>query len=420
MRTEKSIELAWNMLTNSKLRSWLTIIGIVIGIGAVIAIMAISEGAQQSLDDSLNSLGADIVTVSSGFSRAGDFTRHPGENSASSSSSDDTENLTSRDITVLKGIENVASVMGKVSSKGTIVYEGKSTESTVTGIQLGYWDDFIITDLDTGRALQKGDINSVVIGYKLANEVFDGIELNRQITIEGKQFKVVGILEDGNDVYMPIDRARDVFDDIGESEFDSISVKLEDVDLSDDTMDLITEKLMMSRGILKEKEKDFSITSMAAMQESMSEMMSTITLFLGAIAAISLLVGAVGISNTMFTSVLEKTNEIGIMKAIGAKNKDIMKIFLFNSGMIGFVGGVGGVILGWVVAIVVTGYTSTSTATGGGPGRGLTGLFSSGAVVSWELIVGAFVFSIMIGMIAGAIPAYRASRLRPVDALRYE
>ena len=154
---------------------------------------------------------------------------------------------------------------------------------------------------------------------------------------------------------------------------------------------------------------------MQDVQASINEMMETMTLFLSAIAAISLLVGAVGISNTMFTSVLEKTNEIGIMKAIGAKNKDIMRIFLFNSGMIGFVGGIGGVIVGSLAAMLIGG-SSSGTAS-----RGVTGsLLNSGAIITWELIVGAFLFSIIIGMIAGAIPAYRASRLKPVDALRYE
>ncbi|MCK4996692.1 ABC transporter permease [Candidatus Pacearchaeota archaeon] len=415
MRIQKSIQLAWNMLTNSKLRSWLTIIGIIIGIGAVIAIMAISEGAQVSLEASLGGLGADIMTITPGYSTAS--TRGGMRRLLESTSLDDEdqENLTKKDITVLKSIGNIKYVVGRVTESADIDYDGKSITRTVTGVETEDWHNIVIDELSQGRYLQKGDVNSVVIGDKLANEIFDGIELNRFIEIEGKQFKVIGILTEGSDIYMPIDRARDILEDVGDEEFDSINVQVSDPTMSEETMEEIIDRLMMLRGILKEDERDFTVTSMQDVQASINEMMETMTLFLSAIAAISLLVGAVGISNTMFTSVLEKTNEIGIMKAIGAKNKDIMRIFLFNSGMIGFVGGIGGVIVGSLAAMLIGG-SSSGTAS-----RGVTGsLLNSGAIITWELIVGAFLFSIIIGMIAGAIPAYRASRLKPVDALRYE
>jgi len=133
--------------------------------------------------------------------------------------------------------------------------------------------------------------------------------------------------------------------------------------------------------------------------------------FLGAIAAISLLVGGIGIANTMFTSVLEKTKEIGIMKSIGAKNKDILAIFLINSGLIGLVGGVGGIIIGIFGSV----YVGSFLASGNGMMRGL-----SNTAITLPLLVGALGFSLIIGVIAGIIPAYRASRLSPVDALRYE
>jgi putative ABC transport system permease protein len=136
------------------------------------------------------------------------------------------------------------------------------------------------------------------------------------------------------------------------------------------------------------------------------------TLFLTAIAAISLLVGAVGIANTMFTSVLEKTKEIGIMKAIGARNKDILLIFLFNAGLIGFVGGLGGIILGY--------FGSGLVSSMGSSGGGMTSRMFGATSVTPELLIGALLFSVIIGMIAGAIPAWNASRMKPVDALRYE
>jgi putative ABC transport system permease protein len=215
---------------------------------------------------------------------------------------------------------------------------------------------------------------------------------------------------------MPIQIARDVFDDIGLQEFDSISVKIEDVSISNETVTIITSKLMMSRGILKETEKDFTVSNPSAMQETFKQTMSTMSIFLGAIAAISLIVGAIGIANTMFTSVLEKTKEIGIMKAIGARNKNILVIFLLNAGMIGLVGGLGGIILGVIGSGIIGSMVSSASGTAGG---GISRMLGSTAITP-GLLIGALLFSIIIGMIAGAIPAYRASRLKPVDALRYE
>ena len=258
-----------------------------------------------------------------------------------------------------------------------------------------------------------GDSYAIVLGSDIVERTFeDGIPLNSKVTIEGKSFKVVGILESGSEVYMPIEIARIVLDDVGEEEFDSISVKIEDVEIVDNTVDIIEKKLMLSRGILKEEDLDFSVSNPAEMQETIQETQQQMSLFLGEIAAISLLVSAIGIANTLFTSVLEKTREIGIIKAIGAKNKDILLIFLMNSGLIGLVGGIGGVILG-VFGSGFISYLSNSSDTG------VSRMFSNTAL-SPELVIGALLFAVFIGMVAGAIPAYRASKLDPVDALRYE
>ena len=196
--------------------------------------------------------------------------------------------------------------------------------------------------------------------------------------------------------------------------FDSITIKVDDPEIVNNTLVDIEDKLMLSRGILRKSEKDFTVYSSIDMQRTISETLNTMAIFLGAIAAISLIVGAVGISNTMFTSVLEKTKEIGVMKAIGAKNRDIMFIFLFNSGMIGFVGGLGGVILG----SAASGYIGVLTEVGSN--RGMMGRMFGSTALTPELLIFAFVFSIVIGIVAGLIPAYRASKLKPVDALRYE
>ena len=169
----------------------------------------------------------------------------------------------------------------------------------------------------------------------------------------------------------------------------------------------IENKLMLVRHVTA-KTKDFSLSSSKLMQETRSEMMSSINSFLVAIAAVSLIVGAVGIANTMFTSVLEKTKEIGIMKAIGARNKDIMYIFLLNAALIGLVGG----FLGSVFGVILSGTLPAL--------MGETGMLRGGTFVSVNAIMLALSVSVIIGIASGIVPAYQASKLKPVDALRYE
>ncbi len=416
MKLRKSFQLALNTLLHSKLRSWLTILGIVIGIAAVVSIVSISEGAKASLEERLGDFGADIITISPGYSQArgaGGSFRHMGEEQTSSASSVQ-KNLTSKDVMVLKGISNIQLVMGEVSARDELTYSSKSSTVSIKGVDTVIWKDLTTEDIAFGRYLSKGDSFSVVLGGNIVDTTFEGaIPLNSKVTIAGKSFKVVGILDGGSTAYIPIDVARSVLEDVGDKEFDSISVKLENVDLSIDTEVDIVQKLMFARSILKESDRDFSVNSPREMQQTMQDTMNTMSLFLGAIAAISLLVGAIGIANTMFTSVLEKTREIGIMKAIGTKNRDIMIIFLLNSGMIGLVGGLGGIGLGVLGSSAISMMGSTSDA-------GMaTRLFTS-TLVSPQLLLFALAFSVIIGMVAGAIPAYRASKLKPVDALRYQ
>ena len=207
-------------------------------------------------------------------------------------------------------------------------------------------------------------------------------------------FKTVGVLKqsggmEDNRIFMPIESARDVLEDIGREKFDSIIVKAENPDLVDQISAEIETRLMLSRHVT-ERSKDFRVSSAKATQERLTDITQTFTIFLGAIAAVSLLVGAVGIANTMFTSVL-------------------MVVFLINSGLVGFVGGIIGIALGTAISLILPNIIS-----GFGSGGELR------TSVPLNLLIAALVLSVLIGMVAGAIPAYRASRLKPVDALRYE
>lgn len=429
MRFRKAVELAWGTLVHSKVRSWLTIIGIVIGIAAVVSIISVSQGAKLSLQNQLSSLGTNIITIMPGASRAfgagAQFISPGGRNIAiesssnfGSSSSSIQQNLTDKDISAIKTVPNIKEVMGTLSGRADLSYLGKSSSVSIEGVDPSAWQDYITTGLSSGRYLTQSDSNAIVVGYNVANTIFSGMSINQQATINGTIFRIVGILkqsggQEDSEVFMPVSVSRQVLEDVGGKDFSSIQVEISDdsQNATNQTITDITNTLMMERGILQQSNIDFSVTSPLALQERVASSLNSISVFLAAIAAISLLVGAIGISNTMFTSVLEKTKEIGIMKAIGAKNKDILMIFLLKSGMLGLVGGFGGILLGILGSLIIGQIGGLST----GFGRG--GMIS---YISPTLIIGAFVVSMLIGMIAGAIPAYRASRLNPIEALRYE
>jgi len=420
MKINKSLKLAVNIIVHSKLRTWLTIIGIVIGIASVVAIVSIGEGMQQNVESRLGGLGADIITISPGGGRASVGFRggHGGGMPGSTATSATAENLTKKDVLVLQSVGGVEYIQGIVSGKGEMYYLGEKATVSVEGIDPLVWKEMTTSELESGRFLGPSDYNVVIVGSRIAKDTFkQPLTVNRMITIEEKAFKVVGILKesggfggDDSKIFMPIKAARDTLEDVGSDEFDSITLKVANTDDVDQVMEEADKKLMISRH-LTEKEKDFSISSSQSVQETMSDITQTMTLFLGAIAAVSLLVGAVGIANTMFTSVLEKTKEIGIMKSIGAKNSDIMMIFLLNSAIVGLVGGLLGICLG-------TGISSLLPFLG----MRLMGMGREGmtTVVTPMLLIYALLISIGIGMVAGVIPAYRASKLKPVDALRYE
>ncbi|KAF5435258.1 putative ABC transport system permease protein [Candidatus Methanophagaceae archaeon] len=420
MKINKSLKLAVNIIVHSKLRTWLTIIGIVIGIAAVVAIVSIGEGMQQNVESRLGGLGADIITISPGGGRASVGFRggHGGGMPGSTATSATAENLTKKDVLVLQSVEGVEYIQGIVSGNGQMYYLGEKATVSVEGIDPLVWKEMTTSELESGRFLGPSDYNVVIVGSRIAKDTFkQPLTVNRMITIEEKAFKVVGILKesggfggDDSKIFMPIKAARDTLEDVGSDEFDSITLKVANTDDVDQVMEAADKKLIISRH-LTEKEKDFSISSSKSVQETMSDITQTMTLFLGAIAAVSLLVGAVGIANTMFTSVLEKTKEIGIMKSIGAKNSDIMMIFLLNSAIVGLVGGLLGICLG-------TGISSLLPFLG----MRLMGMGRDGmtTVVTPMLLIYALLISIGIGMVAGVIPAYRASKLKPVDALRYE
>ncbi len=414
MKLEKCFMHAFNMALHSKLRSWLTILGIVIGVAAVIAIVSMGEGMQQSMTAQLSGLGGDIVTISPGFSRgAGMFAMRGGGGEGGFSGgvqATDKEIVLSRsDLQALKGIPDIALIDTNIRGSVEVSYRGKTGKVSLTGVDQRVWSQITTNKIKNGRMLDSADQNVIVIGGRLASSYFDQpIGINKMITIEGSAFRVVGILDDqSTNIYMPIQMAYQVIEDKKNGIYDSFVVKIKNEDQLDEVITKIESKLMTARHVTP-KDRDFSVSSSRQFQQTRAEALSSLNAFLVAIAAVSLIVGAVGIANTMFTSVLEKTKEIGIMKAIGARNHDILLIFLFNAGFIGLVGGILGIILG----TILSGFMPALM--GGIP------LMRGTAIVSLNSIIMALSVSVTVGVLAGIIPAYQASKLKPVDALRYE
>ncbi|HJH28473.1 MAG TPA: ABC transporter permease [Methanosarcinaceae archaeon] len=408
MKLSKCLKHALNMMLHSKLRSWLTIIGIVIGVSSVIAIVSIGEGMEQSLNAQISELGGDILTITPGFSRSGD--QHFRYSPTSSSQATEEETVLDRsDVQVLKGIPDIDLIDTQIRGNVDVSYRDKSGSVSLTGVDQRVWSKITTNEIRDGRMLDSADQNVIVIGASLADNYFDQpLGINKVINIEGSSFRIVGILDDqSTTIIMPIQMAYQVMDNKEKDIYDSIIVKIRDEENLDAVVEKIEYKLMITRHVT-EIDRDFTVTSNVQIMEMRSEMMGSVSLFLTAIAAVSLLVGVVGITNTMFTSVLEKTKEIGIMKAIGARNRDILAIFLFNAGLIGLVGGIIGVVLGILLSGALPYLLGDMTIVRGG------------TIVSLNVIIFALSISVLVGMVAGAIPAYQGSKLKPVDALRYE
>ena len=413
MRQSTYLKMGLNMLLHSKLRSWLTIIGIVIGIGSVVGILSLGDAMQEQVQSRLAEMDLTKIEISPGYTKASSDMH--GSNWMGGGTTTDVE-LTDKDIAALRGLDSIQYVAGEISGSEPVIYAAQNATLPITGVDPQVWRYMTTLKTQSGRLLEPSDKYVAVIGSGVASGIYkQDIGVNQVININGKAVRVVGILaEEGGrgdrSIYVPIDGAVTLITDAKENVYDSITVKAKSEDLVDNLTEDIVDKLMVSRHINKEDDRDFSVTASKSMAESVTEMTSSMTLFLGAIAAVSLLVGAVGIANTMFTSVLEKTKEIGTMKAIGAKNRDILMIFLFNSAMVGLVGGILGDILGAFVSTLFP-MLGLRMMRGGG---------SSDFYFAPDLMAFGLILAVLIGVISGVVPAYRASKLKPVDALRYE
>ncbi|MEM2974250.1 MAG: ABC transporter permease [Candidatus Micrarchaeia archaeon] len=383
-------------------RSWLTVLGILIGIAAVVSLISIGQGLQDTINKQFERLGADKIIVIPGSMEMGLL-----------SSAFGTERLTDDDVRVVEETKGVQKATGMVAVMGKVRADNKQKYVFVIAYPPDRMslDEWGAIDLEDGRELKPTDKYKVVIGYLIAQgEVFDKkIGIGDSLYINDVKFEVVGTVSrignraDDSQVYIPVETANELFKEPGyytiiaqtKKGFDTTTVA-----------DWVKERLRKARHLEKGRE-DFTIQTMEQMQEMVGNVMGVVQLIVIGIAAISLIVGGIGIMNTMYTSILERTREIGILKAIGARSSDIAAIFLLESGFLGLVGGVIGVALGIAGGKAVEMIAQQSTLS-------LTVSFPS-----W-LLLGALVFAFVVGALSGLLPALKAAGMKPIEALRYE
>lgn len=397
--------LALRNIRKRKLRSWLTLIGIFISIATIFVLIALSLGLQNAVEEQFRILGTDKFFVQPQGQLAG-----PGTGGA--------VELTQADLDVIKKVSGVRELSPWTGTSAKIEVHDEVRYVTVVGIDLETSDLFMETGAykaEEGRVLKKGDEGNIMIGshYKHNNLFKKPLSAGDNILINDKtEFKVRGILEPignpGDDrlIYMSIEDFRPLFN-IPER-VDTIVVQVESGEDIKEVAERTERKLRSSRDVT-EKTQDFIILTPEELLESFGTVLNIITGFLLGVAGISLIVGGIGIANTMYTSVVERRKEIGVMKAVGAKNSDITLIFLIESGLLGLVGGIIGVILGIAIGKTIE-YIAINQL-------GTTLLAVSFPV--W-LIVGCLAFAFLAGAISGTLPAIQAAKIKPTEALRYE
>ncbi len=396
--------IAWRNLKTRSLRSWLTIFGIVIGVFLIISLLSLSEGIKATITKQLRALGGEMVFVM------------PGDISNPIAMFMSGAKLEREDIDAIKNTKGVETVL-TMSYQAAVVRYGD--EGKAVFLQAMSWKESIeILENFQGWSLKEGrwpvsGKREIIIGKQIENDLFDKpVRVNSEVTIKGRKLTVVGILnslgskQDDTAIYLDLSIYQDI---TGEKKGTAqmVMVKIKEGGDVNGVAEDIKENLQKTRKRRSGTDaEDFSVITSEKMGDIAGSILAVIQLAIFAFASIAIIVGGIGITNTMFTSVRERTKEIGIMKAIGAKNSAVLMIFLFEAGIIGLAGGIGGTVLGTFLAKAIELYGQVHP------------LFYFSASVTPNLIIFGLVFSFLVGCLSGLLPARRASRLKPVEALR--
>lgn len=409
MTTKDILHETFSALTANKVRTSLTMLGIIIGISSVIILVSIGQGAQGAIQSSIQSIGSNLIIVYPGAQRSFGYSASGGRGAA--------QTLTPQDAAAIASeIKNIRAVAPELDGRYQITAPGTNTNTNVVGTTVDYPSVRNII-VENGNFFGEVDVSArskvAVIGPTTATDLFgaDVDAVGQTIRIRGQQFTVIGVTKaKGSNggpsnvddvVYVPISTAQMFLN--GNSTYISLmSISATDPSLMSTVQADITDFLLQRHRITDPTAADFNVLNQADIVSAASAVTSTFTILLGAVAGISLLVGGIGIMNMMLTTVTERTKEIGLRKAIGAKRTDINKQFLTEAVALTVIGGAIGVSIGWIVA-----YTITSL-----------GILQ--ASISTSSVLLAFGVSAAIGIVFGYYPARRASRLNPIEALRYE
>ena len=406
------IEALENLNAN-KMRSMLTVLGIVIGVAAVIAMLSIGRGAQASITSQIESIGTNLIYVTPGS------TSESGVRSAAGSAG----TLTLDDADALAELQDVVAVASEANSFVQVVYQGQNTNTRLVGVTPGYEIVSSMT-LEDGEFISDSEQSArslvVVLGSDVAETLFGSTSgvVGQKVRLNGQSYKVIGVLaskgttgfmNQDDQVFIPLSTA--LYRLVGGTRFrgssviSQITVKASSADAVDQVVSEVTEAIR-TRHETYQGADDFTVSSQKATLEAATAVSDTLTIFLGGIAGISLAVGGIGIMNIMLTTVTERTHEIGLRKAVGAKRQDILLQFLVESMALSLLGGLIGAGLGWGVSRLM-GQIQLS-------GSAIT------PVVGLDSVLLATLFSMAVGLFFGIYPATRAARLQPVEALRYE
>ena len=392
-------------MTSNKMRSFLSILGILVGVAAVIAMLAVGTGAKESIEKQLASLGSNLVVLMPGSSRVGGISTGAGT----------ITRFTFQDVAEIEKLtDEVKRISPSVSGRGQIVYKNNNWNTRVEGDGVDYAPIRAAIPV-VGRFFTDEEVKRkakvAVLGMTVVKQLFgDANPIGETIKINLRNFKVIGILpvkgatgfQDQDDtIIIPVTTA--MYRVFGKQYLESISVEATSPNTIDSVQDSISKIIIKQHHLVtKDEQNSFQLRDMSDIKNTLESTTKTMSLLLGAIAAISLLVGGIGIMNIMLVSVTERTREIGLRKAIGATNKDIMVQFLIESVLMSFLGGITGILLGGGISMFIT-------------------IFAGWTVkISIFSVILATTFSIIVGVGFGLWPAQKASKLDPIEALRYE